>query len=42
MKVKRKYKYKRCKSEEYVKADFVKTKQRYKYKKCGYQFVNKE
>ena len=33
------YKCKRCKSEEYVKAGFVKTEQRYKCKKCGYQFV---
>ena len=33
------YKCKRCKSEEYVKAGFVKTEQMYKCKKCGYQFV---
>ena len=33
------YKCKRCKSEEYVKAGFVKTEQRYKCKKCGCQFV---
>ena len=35
----RMYKCKRCKSEEYVKAGFVKTEQRYKCKKCGCQFV---
>ena len=33
------YKCKRCKSEEYVKAGFVKTEQRYKCKKSGCQFV---
>ena len=33
------YKCKRCKSEKYVKAGFVKTEQRYKCKKCGCQFV---
>ena len=33
------YKCKRCKSEEYVKAGFVKTEQRYKCEKCGCQFV---
>ena len=33
------YKCKRCKSEEYVKAGFVKTEQRYKCKKYGCQFV---
>ena len=33
------YKCKRCKSEEYVKAGFVKTEQRYKCKKFGCQFV---
>ena len=33
------YKCKRYKSEEYVKAGFVKTEQRYKCKKCGCQFV---
>ena len=37
--MKRMYKCKRCKSEEYVKAGFVKTEQRYKCKKCGCQFV---
>ena len=33
------YKCKRCESEEYVKAGFVKNEQRYKCKKCGCQFV---
>ena len=37
--MKRMCKCKRCKSEEYVKAGFVKTEQRYKCKKCGCQFV---
>ena len=37
--MKRKYKCKRCKSGEYVKAGFVKTEQRYKCKKCGCQFM---
>ena len=33
------YRCKSCKSEEYVKAGFVKNEQRYKCKKCGCQFV---
>lgn len=37
--MKRTCKCKRCKSEEYVKAGFIKTEQRYKCKKCGCQFV---
>ena len=31
-------KCKKCESNEYVKAGFVKGKQRYKCKKCGCQF----
>lgn len=33
------YKCKKCESNEYVKAGFVKGEQRYKCKKCGCQFV---
>ncbi len=33
------YKCKKCESNEYVKAGFVKVVQRYKCKKCGCQFV---
>ena len=33
------YKCKKCESNEYVKAGFVKGEQRYKCKKCVYQFV---
>lgn len=33
------YKCKKCKSNEYVKAGFVKDEQNYKCKKCGCQFV---
>ncbi len=33
------YKCKKCESNEYVKAGFVKAEQRYKCKKCGCQFM---